>query len=306
MTLAKMSRRAVLALAADWAAGKSRTQAGGTFLQFWNVHKDWEEARWRALFGYLAELRVREVVIQWSRYDGIDYSGLTGRVLEEAGRLGLGVWMGLAHESSWWRALEEGASDALLRRMAEGHLALAGELRTVVRGQRAFRGWYLPEEIDDVHWQGAGASRLRAHVKGLRRRLRPLAMSGFSNGRMAPAELGQFWRQVAGGGLDRVLFQDGIGAGKLTLESWPGYLQALGRSLGSRLTVVVECFEAAAGEAGFQARPAAMERIRRQVELAGRYTKNAPVVFSLPEYATPVGGEAAARLYEEWRRVLLP
>lgn len=302
--MAKKSRREMLALAAGWAGGRSGTRVGGTFLQFWNFHKDWDAERWRTLFGYLAELRVREVVIQWSRYDGIDYSAVTGRVLEEAGRLGMGVWVGLAHESNWWRALEERASDALLRKTAEGHLALAAELEALVRGQRAFRGWYLPEEIDDVHWQGLGASLLREHVKGLRRRLRPLAMSGFSNGRLAPAELGRFWRQVAGGGLERVLFQDGIGAGKLTLENWPGYLQALGRSLGRRLTVVVECFEAAPGGSGFQARPAGIERIARQVELAGRNSKNAPVVFSLPEYATPLGGEPAARLYDEWRRVL--
>ncbi|MBN9659788.1 MAG: DUF4434 domain-containing protein [Acidobacteria bacterium] len=302
--MAKKSRREMLALAAGWAAGRTGPLAGGTFLQFWNVHKDWDEARWQALFGYLAELRVRAVVIQWSRYDGIDYSAVTGRVLELAGRAGLGVWVGLAHQSSWWRSLEEGAADELLRRTAEAHLVLAGELEAVVRGQRAFRGWYLSEEIDDVHWQGPAAVRLREHVKGLRRQLRPLAMSGFSNGRMAPAELARFWRQVAGGGLDRVFFQDGIGAGKLTLENWPGYLQALERSLGRRLTVVVECFEAAPGGSGFQARPAGLQRIVRQMELAGRYSKNAPLVFSLPEYATPLGGEAAAQLYDEWRRVL--
>lgn len=300
----KKSRREMLALAAGWAAGRSGPLVGGTFLQFWNVHKDWDAERWRALFGYLAELRVREVVIQWTRYDGIDYSAVTGRVLEEAGRLGMGVWVGLSHESSWWRALEEGAADEALRRTADAHVALASELDAAVRGQRAFRGWYLPEEIDDVHWQGPAAVRLREHVKGLRRRLRPLAMSGFSNGRMAPAELGRLWRQVAGGGLDRVLFQDGIGAGKLTLENWPGYLQALGRSLGRRLTVVVECFEAAPGGVGFQARPAGLQRIVRQLDLAGRYSKNSPLVFSLPEYATPLGGEAAAQLYDEWRRVL--
>ncbi len=302
--MANKSRREMLALAAGWAAGRGAPRVGGTFLQFWNFHKDWDGARWQTLFGYLAELGVREVVIQWSRYDGIDYSGLTGWVLELAGRAGMGVWVGLAHESSWWRALEEGAPDARLRRTAEAHLELAAELKSVVRGQRAFRGWYLPEEIDDVHWQGAAAGGLHEHVKGMRRRLRPLAMSGFSNGRTAPAELGRFWRQVSGGGLDRVLFQDGIGAGKLTLENWPGYLQALGRGLGRRLTVVVECFEAAPGGAGFQAGPAGLERIRRQVELAGRYSKNEPVVFSLPEYATPLGGEAAARLYDEWRLAL--
>ncbi|QOY89739.1 DUF4434 domain-containing protein [Paludibaculum fermentans] len=302
--MANKSRRAMLALAAGWAAGQGAPLVGGTFLQFWNFHKDWDGARWQALFGYLAELRVREVVIQWTRYDGIDYSGVTRRVLELADRAGMGVWVGLAYEPAWWRALEEGAGEALLRRTAEAHLALAAELKSVVRRQRAFRGWYLPEEIDDVHWQGAAAAGLHEHVKGLRRRLRPLAMSGFSNGRMAPAELGRFWRQVPGGGLDRVLFQDGIGAGKLTLENWPGYLQALERSLGRRLTVVVESFEAVPGAQGFQARPAGLERIRRQVELAGRYSKNAPVVFSLPEYATPLGGEAAARLYDEWIRVL--
>ncbi|MGJ5817608.1 DUF4434 domain-containing protein [Paludibaculum fermentans] len=294
----------MLGLAAAWAAGRGGARPGGTFLQFWNFHKEWEMERWRALFGYLAELRVREVVIQWTRYDGIDYTELTEKVLALAGRSGMEVWVGLAYESTWWRALEEGAGEALLQRVADGHLALAAELKSVVRGHHSFRGWYLPEEIDDVHWRAKAATEgLRAHVKELRRRLRPLALSGFSNGRMAPVELGRFWKRVAGGGLERVLFQDGIGAGKLTLESWPGYLQALGRSLGARLTVVVENFEvASAGGAGFAAKPAGVERIERQVELAGRYTKHAPVVFSLPEYATPLGGAAAARLYEDWRR----
>ncbi|WP_321474768.1 DUF4434 domain-containing protein [uncultured Paludibaculum sp.] len=302
-----MTRREALKLAAGAAVGSPAAGGIGTFLQFWRSHQDWDAARWSQLFGYLSELHVRELVIQWTRYDGIDYAPLTARVLELADQAGMSVWVGLAHESSWWRSVEQGGAAAQLGRIAERHLALAQELNPAVRGRAAFRGWYLPEEIDDGHWAGrAGTEALRAHVSRLHRGLRPLAMSGFSNAIVTPADLGSFWKRVAGGGLEKVLFQDGIGARPANAKSWPERLDALSRSLGRKLTVVVEIFEPAGDAAEFRGRPAPWSRIEWQLVVARRSTRNAPVLFSLPEYATPMGGDQAARLYEDWRRAAAP
>lgn len=278
----QISRRAWLALAA---AGGARVAApAGTFLQFWRTHLDWDETEWRRLFGYLEALRMGEVVVQWTRYDGIDYRPLAERVLRWAEGAHVAVWLGLAHESKWWQAAELGS-------IAERDLAWAKELP---RG-RARRGWYLPEEIEERRWSGR-ETELRAHWRGLRKALRPLAVSGFWGGQMRPEELGRWWRAAARGSVDRVLFQDGWGAGPMTEGRWPGYSHELRRALGRRLTVVVELFARAPGAAEFRADPAEWARVRRQMEWAGRNS----VAFSVPEYATPMGGAAAARVYQQW------
>lgn len=277
-----MSRRAWLALAAM--RGAPVAAPAGTFLQFWRAHLDWDEAEWRQLFGYLEALRLCEVIVQWTRYDGIDYRPLAERVLRWAEEARVEVWLGLAHESKWWQATE-------LETIAERDVAWAKELP---RG-RAWRGWYLPEEIEERRWGGRGAE-LRVHWRGVRKALRPLAVSGFWGGQMGPEELGRWWRAAARGAVDRVLFQDGWGAGPMTEERWPAYVHELRRGLGRRLTVVVELFERAPGGGAFRAEAADWARVRRQMEVAGRNS----VAFSVPEYATPMGGEGAARLYEQW------
>lgn len=270
------------------ALGRPPVEGTGTFLQFWRAHLDWDEARWLALFGYLETLRMREVVIQWTRYDGIDYGALSERVMKWADGAGVGVWVGLAHEAAWWR-------EASLPGVAERHIALAAELGAL-RRRRSFRGWYLPEEIEERRW-GGRTEELRAHLRGLHKRLRPLAVSGFWNGSMEARVLGRWWKRAAG--VDRVLFQDGLGGGPMRAQEWPGYLQELRRSLGKRLTVVVEVFTREAGEE-FRAHPADWSRVEWQLRVAGR----GGVAFSVPEYATPLGGEAAGRLYEDWIKFL--
>ncbi len=41
----------------------------GTFIQLSQAHGSWDEDSWRRLFGYLAQLRAREIVVQWTVYD---------------------------------------------------------------------------------------------------------------------------------------------------------------------------------------------------------------------------------------------
>ena len=113
----------------------------GTFLQFWAAHLDWPDERWRALFGYLEHLQVREVVIQWSRYDQLDYAPLVERVLAWGGRARVRVWIGLCYESLWWRALDEGreATKAALERALEADLRLAARQRAPLARRDRFR-----------------------------------------------------------------------------------------------------------------------------------------------------------------------
>ncbi len=270
----------------------------GTFLQFWAAHLEWEPERWNRLFGYLRAMRVRELIIQWSGYDGIDYAPLVERVLSMAEPHWMCVKVGLRYESRWWRDLDADPSDALKRveqRAAESAL----DLERLVKQRRAFAGWYLPEEFDDAHWSSA-VPLLGDSLKSVRSRVARLSVSGFTNRTLAPRRLAEFWRAVASrSGVDEVLFQDGIGAGKMPLNEWPAYAAAL-KVLGGRLTFVVETFEQPGRSEEFRATSAPMDRVLAQCRIARQYSRRAPIAFSLPEYDTPAGGVDAERRYEEY------
>jgi len=112
-------------MAAALAVPQTRPRLGGTFLQLWTAHQQWPDSQWAALFGYLRDLGMNEVVVQWSRYDAIDYGPQVERVL----RAGFDVWLGLGYDSRWWRE----PSPELVRDAARDVPRLAG-----------VRGYYLP------------------------------------------------------------------------------------------------------------------------------------------------------------------
>ena len=69
--------------------------------------------------------------------------------------------------------------------------------------------------------------------------------------------------------------------------------------------MIVELFQQVdAGEA-FEATPAPLDRVERQLDLAAAYSTAGAIGFSIPEYMTPLGGTTAERLYESYRKRLL-
>lgn len=275
----------------------------GTFLQLWASHLQWPPEQWEALFDALATLGCREIVLQWCRYDEVDFAPLLPRLLEASRSRRMRLLAGLPYESSWWQRISADPFQALAEVVDRARgFSVSGARHW--RRHPAFAGWYLPEEIDDDHWLAAPRRRaLAGALDQLAGALRPLSVSGFTNRSTPPSELAAFWRELAARRrLARVFFQDGIGAGKMTFAAWPAYLEALSARLGRRLEVVVEIFESLPSEAGFRAAPAPFDRIVRQVETTRRATSRPPFCFSLPDYATPLAGPEAARLFEQISR----
>jgi hypothetical protein len=300
---ARLSRRSLLA--APVAARPRGALFRGTFLQPWARHLEWGEADWGGLFDALAALGCEEVLLQWCRYDEFDYAPIVPVLLEAARARRMRLAIGLPYESAWWQRVAESPLEALGRVAERARAFAAGPEARSWRRHAAFGGWYLPEEIDDDHWFAAPRRRALAEtLDRLAGLFRPLSAGGFTNRARTAAELAAFWHELAARRrLARVLIQDGIGAGKMTLAAWPAYLEALRARLGRRLDVVVEIFEAAAGPEGeFRGAPAPFERIRLQAGLARRATGRPPLCFSLPDYGVPGAGEAAARLFEQLRR----
>jgi Domain of unknown function (DUF4434) len=294
----------------------------GTFLQLTEAHGNWQPTDWDRLFGYFKELRLSQLIIQWTVYDDLAFFPLEGSrqvahsplptILQLADAAGLKVWVGLAHDSSFWEKIRRDPQlvEIYLRRLRLQAEAIAGQLAPQLQSHPSFRGWYITPEIDDVNWEGDKARAVLftflRDLSDFLHKLTPeagVAISGFSNAHTDPKTFGRFWQGLlAATSIDTVLFQDGIGTGKLKLDELPLYLESLRQAVQGKsreLQVVVELFRQAQ-ERPFRAQPAPWESVVCQLDLAARFATDGVLAFSIPEYMTPLGGPNADKLFKSY------
>jgi len=302
-----------------------------TFLQPLRDHGAWPPEHWERLFDDLAALGVREVVVQWSAYGatrffepqgdaGGDSVPLIEKLLPLAQARAMTLRLGLVHDEDWWGKITRSPEvvEVYLKRLELDSLRLAGALHARFKDSPAFGGWYLPQELDDVNWNGPRRALVVEHVRALREGLRRIdpsrdaGISGFVNGFLDPAACREWLRELtAASGMELFFLQDGVGVRKLTLDELPVYLEAAARGVaqgGGTLRPVVEIFTQTHGEPldkePFQAEPAAMSRVAGQLAVAGRFAPKGITAFSLPEYARPSGGPLQAAFHAAYRQYL--
>jgi hypothetical protein len=301
----------------------------GTFLQLLEAHGNWTETEWNRLFDDLQLLGIQNLILQWSVMDDVAFykskafrsvrNTPLNAVLELADSRHMRVQIGLAHDSDYWSHIDKSPAEvtAYLKNLRVRSLEAAAELTPILKRHPSVQGWYIPEELDDVNWRAeATRSILFDHIRELSQRLRSLrpgwtiSISAFCQGQSSPAVFEHFWTKFyQTTQVDIVFFQDGVGVNKLTLSEVPIYLEAIhnaARQNGRSMIVVIELFRQTSGpplnNAAFAAVPASLERIRNQLRIASRYSSDGIVAFSIPEYLTPFGGDAASKLFSEYRK----
>jgi Domain of unknown function (DUF4434) len=311
---------AILILAAFVMAGPPRAEAAcpglrGTFLQLTDAQLTRPIAEWRQLFEEFRTIGINTLFLQWTVVDrkplfqtARDNSG-TGTtlasILDIAEQSGVRVWFGLALDSNYWEEIKQ--SPEMLRPYFRRRLQeLKGFLddlnKTTARAP--FAGWYIPDEIDDRTWlepaKRVVLKKYLADTVGLLKARRPgskVAISGFSNSFADPDLLASFWADlIRASGINLLLFQDGVGEGKVALENVEFYYGALSRavrSAGAQLGAVVELFSRTSD--GHRL-PAAIGRIREQIATANRLTSFPVVAFSVPDYMSGLAGRPASDL----------
>lgn len=301
----------------------------GTIVQFNPQHNLRTRGDWARLFRSLRALGMTQIVVQWT-VDGTAayYPSQRFRagpmppldtLLDLAEESGMRMLVGLAHDPQYWSHIggEPTQVERHLGELRARSLSVARELVPRLAHRRAFEGWYLSEEIDDLNWRDpARRAIVSDHLKALTSELRTLdarariAISGFANAGTDRAVLQAFWDGLLEEAPDLgvVLFQDGVGVGKLSLEELPEVLAAVQRAVEGRrreLRVIVEVFRQTAGAPidtrPFAAEPASFERVRRQLGIARAFSSGL-LAFTVPDYMNPDDTPAKAHLFERYRR----
>jgi hypothetical protein len=286
----------------------------GTFLQLLAQHLAWSEDQWSSLFDAFRRLRLSHLIVQWAISDSQPFFGDSRaplqRILELAETTNMEIMVGLVHDSDYWPRIAQ-PSAAVAQYLADREsrvLRVATEIAQLARGYRSFAGWFMNEEIDDINWQQPEAAAvLRSYLHRVSDYLRwvspgaPVAISGFSNAHGTPAQLDAFWQELlhAAPAIGTVLFQDGVGTRKLTLENLAQYLQAVRAATDAtarRLWSVVELFEQTGGapfDAGeFVANAAPFTRVAAQLEIEAA-SASALIGFSAADYLLAPTQQAA-------------
>jgi Domain of unknown function (DUF4434) len=314
----------------DREACRGATRLRGTFVQLTTAAAERPRAEWDTLFAEMRAIGVEQVFLQWTWADGVAFYAspddrdagrpIVGTLFDLAAQHGMRVWVGLAHDAGWWAGIDRSRPatevEVFLARRRLQNLSIAQALSASVAAHPAFAGWYAPDEIDDRNWLGRERTALVAgYLEDMTVGLRNLtpgaavAASGFGQGWAAPTQLADQWSAiVARARIDLVLFQDGIGAGKLTLADAAAYLPPLEAAVaaaGGDLGVVVELFSAAPTTAeaatAFAAEPAPLERIAAQLAQDQRWATGPLVAFSVPDYMSSLAGARGAALYAAYR-----
>lgn len=293
----------------------------GTFFQPTNAMKTWDNETWDTLFDTYRGLGVCEIIVQWVVYEDSSVNSekptyeydlsVISKVLTYAEQNGMCVTIGGVFQDSFWKRInaEPELIKVHLMRIRKGTSEALKLIAPQLKSSPAFAGWYISQEIDDRTWLDKRyTSILCSFIKDIHADFStlvpdmPMSISAFSNGWASPERLGQFWRSVADTtGINRVLFQDGVGVNKLAVNEVPIYLSHLQQEMqGSCCTIqpVLEIFTQLESET-FKAEPASLKRIREQMREELPYAPNGVMLFSVAEYMSPLGGEKANALLQE-------
>ncbi|MVV52198.1 DUF4434 family protein [Pseudomonas sp. PB120] len=228
------------------------------FYQPLNVDASLSQTQWRQIWQDTARQGARTLMVQWTAYGDSNFGGPTGWLansLKLAHEQGLNLVVGLAMDPAYYQRINELDSAGLAmywqaqlgRSLAQQH-ALRQDWKLPVIG------WYLPLELDDVHFQALDRRQtLQRQLEDFADKLdAPLHVSAFSAGKLAPRVNGQWLGDLAMNSV-HVWWQDGAGNGRLPPLIRAGYASALPCSVG----IVREAFRQVSAEGQpFRADPA--------------------------------------------------
>lgn len=191
-----------------------------------------DAGQWRQLWRDTVQQGGRTLIVQWSRYGDERFGGADGWLansLREAQAQGLELVVGLHMDSAYYTRIDELDSAGLAAYWkAQLGESLAQHREVRENWHLKVSGWYLPMELDDLHFQATDRrDALYSQLREFNRKLdKPLHLSAFTAGKLAPGVQARWYAGLAGLGL-KLWWQDGAGTGRLPPLVRQSYAAAL-------------------------------------------------------------------------------
>lgn len=287
-----------------------------TFLQLWRSHLDLSPDDWRVRLSAYRRLGCREVFLQWVGLEGgrpddwMVPDAVLRLIFDEAERQGLGVHVGLPYDQRWWDVLasqDKAAFTGYLDQTRSRGVAYMESAPWPKR--RAFRGWYLPYELEQYNWASAERQgQLIPWLDALSRTAQATSrgvpcISTYHSRLPGDGSLMKLWQGI----LDQVrihpMIQDGVGVAGLAnyqaLEPLHDMLLARRASFDLILELFEELPSGSTDGSTFKARSAEFSRVKQQWDVARGYGAKRVVAFAIDPWVIDDTPEARA-LMRAW------
>ncbi len=206
----------------------------GSFTQLWNTAGcscgQWTLQQWKDEFQKMKDACMTTFVVQYGVYDNLSWyspSSLSfvtyketalNKIFQAAEAKGINIYVGLYFDETWNSSSKTAASTYSL--LLTKQQQVINEIWNLFGNSSSFKGWYIPQEINDLEWQTNPAKSLLfdwiqsiaslAHNKNASK---PVMIAPFFNLWM-PSDLLKTWYTElfqAAPDLDQVFPQDGVG-----------------------------------------------------------------------------------------------
>lgn len=207
------------------------------FYQPLNADANLSPAQWQRVWQDTAAQGAHTLIVQWTAYGDSDFGGPNGWLahsLKLAQAQGLKLVLGLHMDPAYYQRIDE-LDTAGLATYWQARLGQSLAQQQTIRKdwKLPVSGWYLPLELDDLHFQALDRRQtLQRQLKDFAGKLdAPLHISVFNVGKLAPQVNGQWLGEVANAGI-QVWWQDGAGTGRLPPLVRAAFANALPCSIG--------------------------------------------------------------------------
>jgi hypothetical protein len=231
--------------------------------QPWASDKDLSQQEWQLRLDKLLAAGYQSVLVQWTSYQvtsfltadakQYDKNGWLPRLIERANGHDISVIWGLHGDPEFFNAIagEDQELNQHLLELKQQHLRNIKLIAPQWADSESFKGWYLPEEIDDLHWQTPQRqllllNYLQAMVKIIRAVTpnQPIYMSTFFSGAQTPDAYALWLKSLSEQTGVIWLIQDGLGTKRMSNLETMRYLQAVAKNVPQRnWKALVEIFQ---------------------------------------------------------------
>ncbi|MEM0514771.1 DUF4434 domain-containing protein [Pseudoalteromonas sp. YIC-827] len=210
--------------------------------------------QWHQVMVELKQQGYHSIALQWSQHEQSDFideqgNALLQQLFNQAAEHGLQVIVGLYHENSFYQRIKQQpvALHYYLARLAKKHQQVAIQWQPFT-SKSNFAGWYISDEIDDLHWQNyAQQQELVAYLRTIEQQLKQLAptkpiyMSSFYAGHSYAEQYLYLLTQIRQHTNIQLLWQDGQGT-KVLSDTQRQAVQALICQDHEDIAVIAELF----------------------------------------------------------------
>ena len=292
----------------------------GSFIALNPVNCQWSKDRWQREFVFFKNLGMKTAVLNRAisktnaYYQNCSLSGFnsTGNPIELimsiADEMNLDIWLGLYESEEEWFTV----NPTTLKDVLKKSVAVADDLHRIYQSHPSWKGWYIPEEIDNLNWISPDKQKklidkfllpLTTHLNKLSPEKFILLSPSFNDRVRAPEEYGTWWNQVLAAcpALSHLAVQDGIGVDHADWDTMPAYFHSLQIACQENHRTLwsdVELFNGV----GFP-EPASLGRITRQIKAVEPYVTGLLSWEFLDSLSPSAGWEQALR-YSEYKDYL--